>query len=81
MVFMDYLPWSYATARARRVTTQVSRLAFTTASTRDSIWGAKPPAEGIALARGDVKLALEAMAVEVVDKRTRKYPMWASSRG
>jgi hypothetical protein len=45
-------------------------LAFVTASTIDSSWGAKEPAEGIALARGDVKLALEAMAVWVADQRT-----------
>ena len=45
------------------VKTQVSRLAFMTASTTDSIWGAKAPAEGMAWARGEVKLALVAMVV------------------
>lgn len=48
--------------------------AFITASTTDSSWGANAPAEGIALARGDVKLALEAMAVEVADRRAHRYP-------
>jgi len=44
-------------------------LAFVMASTMDSIWGANEPADGIALARGDVKLALVAIAVEIADQR------------